>query len=61
MSIASDPGFGTNPNGWWSDPYEFQKCHHIFSRYPVPGTTVLRRYDKEKKTIFIYILHHTIE
>ena len=47
-NITPDEGFGMNPNGWLGDPHEVQKCRHNFPKFPVPETTILRKYNDQE-------------
>ena len=45
INITENEGYGVNPNDWRGPPHEVQKCTHNFPKFPVPETTILRRYD----------------
>ena len=44
IKIGENEGFGDMPWGP-GDPLEFQKCRHNFPKFPVPETTILRKFE----------------
>ena len=48
INIGEKEGYGKNSD-WRGNKLQVKKCHHNFPKFPVPETTILRRYDDSQR------------